>query len=365
MKPFPFNLLVCSLVLIASIRDGSSFSEVKLPDLHTQLEYVRNGHTVMRDLVDDSLLRSLRKKLWKHGKRQELDAWRQKVEVATDSPKLAAACKTVEECQSQLESLGIPAESVPFLQYFHAWQTIPDVKQLAISLAQVAAMLMDVSSVRLYQDSLFWKRPGDGPTPWHVDARMAPFDTSHMITLWIPLQPVPAEGTALVFCSKSHSDFALPYWNPYNTVAIEEDPASPWNQLEERYNDPGFWSKYRNVGDNMDIDPLAVDYMPMNVGDVTAHSGWTLHCANPNFNDDDDDDNRRGHRLALAISYVDARAPIRKSFASSKKDRKGDSEDAWSYQGWISEAPKDTYEWDHPSVPIVWPPEQRTRSRKD
>ena len=70
--------------------------------------------------------------------------------------------------------------------------------------------------MRLYQDSLFLKRPGDGPTHWHSDLTMAPLDTNAFVTCWLPLQTVPREadgGSALVFASGSHRDVALHYWH--------------------------------------------------------------------------------------------------------------------------------------------------------
>jgi hypothetical protein len=271
------------------------------------------------------VLKKLRTNIVDYCKKRELLAWQQKVEVAADSPSLASSCTSIEACRKELLRLGIPY-SLPFLQYFHTNRDLPDVRKIAVLLAESAAVLLDVPSVRLYQDALFWKRPGDGPTPWHVDARMAPFDTSHLITFWIPLQAVPEDGTALVFCSKSHSDFALPYWNSYKDSA--ENPDSPWNRLEERYE-----------RDYSAMNSL-VDYMPLDLGDMTAHSGWTLHCANANTGKHD--------RLALAITYVDARAPVR------VRTDEGDSEDVWSYQDWISQVPRGTSDWDHPLVPIVW-----------
>ena len=45
---------------------------------------------------------------------------------------------------------------------------------------------------------------------------MMPFDTSNVITFWIPLHSIPSiddGGTGLLFINKSHSDFSLPYWN--------------------------------------------------------------------------------------------------------------------------------------------------------
>ena len=50
-----------------------------------------------------------------------------------------------------------------------------------------------MDAVQIYQDALFVKRPGDGPTQWHSDLNIAPFDTNDFITCWIPLQFVPSE----------------------------------------------------------------------------------------------------------------------------------------------------------------------------
>ena len=69
--------------------------------------------------------------------------------------------------------------------------------------------------MRLYQDSTFCKRPGDGPTRWHSDLNMAPLDCNDFVTAWIPLEAVPSRkrgGSPLVFASGSHRDFALNHW---------------------------------------------------------------------------------------------------------------------------------------------------------
>jgi ectoine hydroxylase-related dioxygenase (phytanoyl-CoA dioxygenase family) len=326
----------------------SSIVPTKIPDIPTQLQYSRNGHAVIRQLLSPKPIEELRSELVHFGNTQELAAWRQKVYVAADHNPLMAqqlldtSCQTINDCKKQMRRLLRTEHiSLPFLQYFNVWRTNPAVYNLAKSLAHIAATFMDVTSVRLYQDSIFWKRPGDGPTPWHTDARMAPFDTSHMITIWIPLQPVYHSG--LIFCSKSHNDFALPYWNDVSSGV--NDPTSPWNHLDKRYHSA----------------TSCCDYMPLALGDVTVHSGWTLHCAdafNPTstkqqqVNDD---------RMALAITYVDAHAPVRDpiTFISSSKC---DSEDMWSYQDWVHDVPYNVSRWDHPLVPIVWSSSKKVSS---
>jgi ectoine hydroxylase-related dioxygenase (phytanoyl-CoA dioxygenase family) len=308
--------------------NSKSNAVLALPTLQAQLDYARNGHCVMRNALDPIMLRSLRKTLYQHAQSHQLTAYRQKVEVASNDPQRARECHTIADCQRALRQLLGPHTPLPFLQCFHAWKTIPSLYSLIQELAKTAAILLDVPSVRLYQDSLFWKRPGDGATPWHVDARMAPFDTSHMVTLWIPLHDVPRDGTALQFVSKSHADFALPYWNPPHDTNNNKhnQQHNPWHDLHTRYTTP------------------PVHYMPMTLGDYTGHSGWTLHCANGS----------RHERLAWAITYVDARAPIR-DLSSSSSSNIMDPEDAWSYQEWVHQVPPHTPLFQHAHVPIVYP----------
>jgi ectoine hydroxylase-related dioxygenase (phytanoyl-CoA dioxygenase family) len=316
-------------------------TQLPSPSVRTQLSFARDGHCVLRKIFSSQRIAKMRKSLTKHAKQQELLAWQQKVEVAAQSHEHAQACQTVVECQRTLADLGASPVDVPFLQYFNTWRTLPEVLEIAKDLAPIAAILLDCDSIRLYQDSVFWKRAGDGPTPWHTDGRMAPFDTSLLVTFWIPLQDdIPHDGSALVFCSKSHSDFALPYWNEYSKTC--SDPASPWNRLEDRYGG----------------EKALVDYMPLCMGDVTAHSGWVLHCADAvPINSRD--------RIALAISFVDASAPVRQSLKGTSKVAKGDAgdpEDAWSYRDWIHHVPVNQPHFQHDLVPILFPSKQIRRS---
>ena len=286
--------------------------------LQTQLEYSRKGHAALRSFLAPELIQQIRKDLVEYSSSRTLQAYQQKVEVAGSAE--ASKCTTVEECIGALTNVGIPADSLPFLQHFNTWKSVASACSVAKSarLASAAATLLNVPSVRLYQDSIFHKRPGDGPTPWHSDARMAPFDTSKMITFWINLQPVPDQalgGTGLIFADGSHADFALPYWNGVDGHEYE--------RLEERYSETSH-------------------HMPMKVGDCTVHAGWTLHCA----------DEAIDERIAYAVTFVDAKTEVREDASASQS--KGDDEDRWSYSNWIDEVPPRRM-FRHPAVPIVWP----------
>lgn len=209
------------------VSDQVSVLNDKTPhiSLQQQLDYARNGHTVLPSFIPHETIQQLKSEVIPYTNSHRLAAWKQKVEVQLasssddyyreNSQSIADSLDNIESCQDMLESLGIERVDLPFLQYFNTWRATdsntPTVRELCLSpyLAQAASILMDSPTVRLYQDSLFHKRTGDGWTPWHSDARMSPFDTSRMITFWIPLQNVPTPesgGTGLHYVNNSHSD---------------------------------------------------------------------------------------------------------------------------------------------------------------
>ena len=322
----------------------STTTQRRVPSLAAQLDYARNGHTVLREYITPSKITPIREELLAFGTKHQLQAWQQKVAVAAGL-EASNRCHTLDDCKRELDQIGIASDQLPFLQYFNTWRNLPCVHDMVLELAETAAILLDVSSVRLYQDSFFWKRCGDGPTPWHTDARMAPFDTSSLVTLWIPLHDISSRyGSALHFVSKSHQDFALPFWYPFSSSSQRHSSSvddnrnkevNPWDNLDARY-------RHNDI----------VHYMPLNMGDLTVHSGWTLHCADENQPDRGEKSKRGEDRLALAISYVDARAPVRQNVLLDGDH--GDDEDQWSYSDWVQEVPAGQ-EFEHHLVPIVWP----------
>lgn len=103
----------------------------------------------------------------------------------------------------------------------------------------------------------------------HSDLRMAPLDTNHLLTAWLPLRPIAGGGAAastrragpaaaaaaagrdsgLMFAVGSHRDFALPFWHEMSG-----------RDLSDR--------GYEVAGTG-----------PMEPGDVSWHHGWTVHAA--------------------------------------------------------------------------------------
>jgi len=190
------------------------------------------------------------------------------------------------------------------------------VRDFAVSkrLGRMAADLLGVDAVMLYQTAAFFKERGHGETAWHSDLNTAPFDTNSMVTFWIALTDVPdRDHSPLEFASRSHKDFALPYW--YTNEGMED--------LEGR----GY---------------EVTDHTPLKPGDSTAHHGWLLHTAPPNTSGKD--------RKALAISYVAAGA---KRLAARDLRRQPDDEDKEGYQAWINDA-RPGKPVSHKLLPIVF-----------
>jgi len=224
--------------------------------------------------------------------------------------KVAAACRTARDCMARLRPLERTGD-VGFLQYFNLHRKSAALRRAALSprFGFWAAQLLGTSRVRLYQDALFLKRPGDGTTTWHSDLSLSPFDTNAFLTMWIALTPIPAfGGSGLTFAIGSHRDFALPFHG---------DPDA---DLDGRY----------EVTEGGELRP----------GDATVHHGWTLHSAGgvpPNAS---------SPRMAWALSFVADGVRL------LRKRPDCEQEDAMSYEPWIGDIPIGAVV-DHPLVPLL------------
>ena len=266
------------------------------------LEYERSGHVCTRGLVAPEVVKGIIPAIERVYAERELETLRQKVRVLLGEDAVPREA-TVRTLRRTLDAL--PEGSAPFLQVFNVWRDDPAVLAMLQSpaIAGTAASLLGCERVRLYQDSLFDKRPGDGPTHWHSDLAMAPFDTNELVTLWLPLQPVPAledGGSGLIFASGSHRDVALHFWHG--------DPRRPSDASKRPYSSP---EGQQSAG-------------ALTFGDATWHHGWLLHSAAPNL--------QRTPRRALAASFfADGARRLRRA------RRPPHDEDTESFADWVGD----------------------------
>lgn len=146
-------------------------------DLHTLAsEFERDGAVCVRGLVAPELLA--------------------KVTAAVDAN--LAAPSVLAQVASQANDPG------RFVEDFCNWPRFPAYVDLAQAAAPVAQALMGSASVRLYHDHLLVKEAGTRqPTPWHQDQPYYDVDGRDVVSMWLPIDPVPREST-LEFVAGTH-----------------------------------------------------------------------------------------------------------------------------------------------------------------
>jgi ectoine hydroxylase-related dioxygenase (phytanoyl-CoA dioxygenase family) len=159
-----------------------------------------------------------------------------------------------------------------FTQVTNIWRLDARLQALVFArrFAKVAADLMGVPGVRLYHDQALFKPAGGSATPWHQDQVYWPLDTTHTITLWMPLLDAPRDMGTMSFAAGSHRE------GPLLNVAISDESQQQFERLVRERRFP------------------VVDH-ELNAGDATLHAGWTVHSSHPNSSD--------RTREALAIIY--------------------------------------------------------------
>lgn len=272
---------------------------------------------VARSLLSPDEVSSLRKLLREEYEERLLEAYRHRCEVEL-GPERIERVTSIPEAEKLFRSKRV---EIPFLQLFNTWRSTKRdaLRQFVLSpsLASIAADLLGSDRVCLYQDSLFVKRPGDGPTQWHSDLNLAPLDTNNFVTVWIPLSDVPELGSALQYASASHRDFALNHWR----------------STQQR--------QCMDLSDRYEIKTHGKIW----AGDTLWHHGWCLHMAPgvPKTDSHHTAVDAFPGRAAFAISYFSGDGDTR--VLPRKLRKKIDSEDQRSYSDWIKRM--------HDDVPIM------------
>lgn len=179
-------------------------------------------------------------------------------------------------------TLSLPVDPGPsdLRKIDNAWWADPTLAALATDprLGEVAAALLGVDEVRLWQDQLLHKPPGGPATTtigWHQD--WASWDTvaSHeaFVTAWVALDDVDDANGAMQVIPGSHHWGLLPGASDFFGTDREA-------QLER-------------LGDGRAIEPRSI---VLEAGQVSFHHPLTFHGSGPNTSD--------RMRRSLAIHFV-------------------------------------------------------------
>lgn len=104
----------------------------------------------------------------------------------TDAVDAEVAARTAGDTRSVSEKT-IYEQS--FVQCMRLWETDSLVRELSChpGLAGAAAQLLDVTSVRLWQDQALYKEAGGRETTAHQDETFWPIGSAPLVSAWIPL----------------------------------------------------------------------------------------------------------------------------------------------------------------------------------
>jgi len=294
----PSALCVFCLVLVPC---GTCRENPKCVGPELSEEYQRDGFVLLRQFLNASQVKTLRDELvafhrdFTHPPSYSGPAFFRK---ERDNPKLGNI-PPKKSSRDNPKNLRDMDKQLPFDRLYNAWREHPRIKALISSegsFGGAAARLMGVQSVRLYQDSLFFKSAGDLQSAWHKDVDAAPFEASasQFGTFWISLVETTPDSGNLQFATGSHKDDCS-YW----------DCKLKCTSIEECYSVARF-----------DLQP----------GDVTFHSGHTFHMAGPNTTPN--------RREGYAISVFDEKVVLK---SRAKLEHRTLRNDMISYEGWLGE----------------------------
>lgn len=146
---------------------------------------------------------------------------------------------------------------------------------LASRFGQIAAELLGVNAVRLFRDQTYFKKIGGTDTPWHQDGYFMPLDTEKIITMWLPLVEVTPDMAPMSFVTGSHRG------------AKYLGTSTPQPEKMQEFAKSIIQRGYE-----------ITSYGSFAAGDVTFHSGWTLHSAPTNKSD-------RTREVLVIVYYAD------------------------------------------------------------
>lgn len=202
------------------------------------------------------------------------------------------------------------AEPGPFARYYTPdgnpgkffgdycnWQRIDEYRAFfhESDLAAIAGQLMGSNKVNLYHEHVLVKEPGTREkTPWHHDQPYYPVEGEHLISFWIPLDPVP-KATCPEYIAGSHR---WGKWYAPKRFADSKDHANTSAAYESIPEEDELRARHEFV--SFDLAP----------GDCIAFHGLTLHGAPANLS------TTRRRAFSARFTGDDARFVLRDGFMS-------------------------------------------------
>jgi ectoine hydroxylase-related dioxygenase (phytanoyl-CoA dioxygenase family) len=98
-----------------------------------------------------------------------------------------------------------------FVEDFCNWPRFDAYVALARAVAPVIATLTGSSTVRLYHDHLLVKEAATtARTPWHQDQPYYDVEGRDVVSMWLPVDPVPRESTLELLAGSHHGPWLMP-----------------------------------------------------------------------------------------------------------------------------------------------------------
>jgi len=296
-------------------------------------------------------------------------------------------------------------QSKPFYQLVDLHEHSKTIAEIAMGehIASIAADLLQVDRVRLFQTRTFRKVPSKDKTMeelfnhatyMHRDLFMVPIDTNDFFTFWCPLRNVTAEDSVLTYARGSHRDISHFMW--YGDGSEEEDDddeEAPEDRCPKEPKPPMFvfyplqgekvtrvpplqfrkGKKISSRRENKELNKISDEYdminsqsnrhkidiyQTINVGDCIAHHGWLEHGATSQRSSS-------GPREAIALSYVgaDGYKLLSSEDRNGEEFLNGDFRDEIMFWQWYYDI-KDGELIDHPKLPLIWPPQSKGTEAK-
>jgi phytanoyl-CoA hydroxylase len=138
-------------------------------------------------------------------------------------------------------------------------------------LAEVAARLAGVDSIRLWNEQALYKRPFANPTGWHLDCPYWSFSDRRAVTAWIALDDATLENGCMWYLPGTHLTAG------FDAVDIGPNLRGILDVRPE-------WSSIESVA------------APVPAGGVVWHNGLVAHAAGANMTN--------GGRRAMTVAYM-------------------------------------------------------------